>query len=161
MEDTIHPLILNVTSLSDAIEAPVSVLQPEVTSTGEPAAPVDQVASIGEPAAPVDQVASTGEPAAQVDQVASTGEPAAQVDQVASTGEPAAPVDYAALSDDVTANPLQLSGPMQAFDHQALHDLEAACRMARRSASSELMCTTLQLPWLEIDQAYQPLLRLA
>jgi hypothetical protein len=30
--------------------------------------------------------------------------------------------------------------------------------MARRSASSELMCTTPQLPWREIDQAYQPLL---
>ena len=126
VEDTIHPLILNVTSLSDAIQAPVSDLQPEVTSTGEPAAPVDQVASTGEPAAPVDQVASIGEPAAPVDQVASTGEPAAQVDQVTSTGEPAAPVDYAALSDDVTANPLELSGPMQAFDHQAQHDLEAS-----------------------------------
>ena len=74
VEDTLNPLILNVTSLSDAIEAPVSDLQPEVTSTGEPAAPVDQVASTGEPAAPVDQVASTGEPAAPVDQVASTGD---------------------------------------------------------------------------------------
>ena len=86
VEDTSHPLILNVTSLSDAIEAPVSDLQPEVTSTGEPAA---------------------------------------QVDQVTSTSEPAAQVNYAALSDDVTANPLELSGPMQAFDHQAQHDLEA------------------------------------
>ena len=124
VEDTI-PLILNVTSLSDAIQAPVSDLQPEVTSTGEPAAPVDQVASTGEPAAPVDQVASTGEPAAPVDQVASTGEPTAPVDQVTSTGEPAAQVNYAALPGDVTANPLELSGPMQAFDHQAQHDLEA------------------------------------
>ena len=44
VEDTIHPLILNVTSLSDAIKAPVSVLQPKVASTGEPTAPVDQVA---------------------------------------------------------------------------------------------------------------------
>ena len=79
VEDTIHPLILNVTSLSDAIQAPVSDLQPEVTSTGEPAAPVDQVASTIEPAAPVDQVASTIEPAAPVDQVTSTVEPAAQV----------------------------------------------------------------------------------
>ena len=42
VEDTIHPLILDVTSLSDAIQAPVSDLQPEVTSTIEPAAPVDQ-----------------------------------------------------------------------------------------------------------------------
>ena len=112
VEDTIHPLILNVTSLSDAIQAPVSDLQPEVTSTGEPAAPVDQVTS-------------TIEPAAQVNQVTSTGEPAAPVDQVTSTGEPAAQVNYAALPGDVTANPLELSGPMQAFDHQAQHDLEA------------------------------------
>ena len=99
VEDTIHPLILNVTSLSDAIQAPVSDLQPEVASTGEPTAPVDQVASTGEAAAPVDQVALTGEPAADV--------------------------NYATLSNDVTANPLELSGPMQAFDHQAQHDLEA------------------------------------
>ena len=112
VEDTI-PLILNVTSLSDAIEAPVSDLQPEVASIGEPAAPVDQVASTIEPAAPADQVASTIEPAAPVDQVASTSEPDDQV-------------NYAALSDDVTAtNALELSGPMQAFDHQAQHDLEA------------------------------------
>ena len=73
----------------------------------------------------MDQVASTGEPAAPVDQITSTGEPTAPVDQVTSTGEPAAQVNYAALSDDVTANPLELSGPMQAFDHQAQHDLEA------------------------------------
>ena len=112
MEDTINPLILNVTSLSDAIEAPVSDLQPEVTSIGEPAAPVDQVTSTIEPAAPVDQVTSTIEPAAPVDQVTSTIEPADQL-------------NYAALSDDVTASPLELSGPMQAFDHQAQHDLEA------------------------------------
>ena len=125
VEDTI-PLILNVTSLSDAIEAPVSDLQPEVASIGEPAAPVDQVTSTGEPAAPVDQVASTGEPAAPVDQIASTGTLTAPVDQVTSTGEPAAQLNYAALSDDVTAtNALELSGPMQAFDHQAQHDLEA------------------------------------
>ena len=138
VEDTIHPLILNVTSLSDAIQAPVSDLQPEVTSTGEPAAqvdqvtstgtptaPVNQVTSTGEPAAPVNQVTSTGEPAAPVDQITSTGTPTAPVDQVTSTGEPAAQVNYAALSGDVTANPLELSGPMQAFDHQAQHDLEA------------------------------------
>jgi len=125
VEDTI-PLILNVTSLSDAIEAPVSDLQPEVASIGEPAAPVDQVTSTGEPAAPVDQVASTGEPAAPVDQIASTGTLTAPVDQVTSTGEPAAQLNYAALSDDVTAtNALELSGPMQAFDLQAQHDLEA------------------------------------
>jgi hypothetical protein len=86
VEDTIPPLIPNVTSLSDAIQAPVSDLQPEVTSTGEPAA---------------------------------------QVNQVASTGGPAAPVNQVALPGDVTANPLELSGPMQAFDHQAQHDLEA------------------------------------
>ena len=74
MEDTSHPLILNVTSPSDAIQAPVSDLQPEVTTTGEPAAQVN----------------------------------------------------YAALPGDVTANALEPSGPMQAFDHQAQHDhLEA------------------------------------
>ena len=72
VEDTI-PLILNVTSLSDAIQAPVSDLQPEVTTTGEPAAQVN----------------------------------------------------YAAPPGDVSANPLELSGPMQAFDLQAQHDLEA------------------------------------
>jgi hypothetical protein len=73
VQDTIPPLIPNVTSLPDAIQAPVSDLQPEVTSTGEPAAQVNN----------------------------------------------------AALPGDVTANPLELSGPMQAFDHQAQHDLEA------------------------------------
>ena len=31
-----------------------------------------------------------------------------------------------ALLGDVTGNPLELSGPMQAFDHQAQHDLEAS-----------------------------------
>jgi hypothetical protein len=138
VEDTIRPLNLNVTSLSDAIQAPVSDLQPEVTSTGDPTAQVNQVTSTGEPAAQVNQVASTGEPAAQVNQVASIGEPAAQVNQVASigepaaqvnqvtlTGDPAAQVNHAALPGYVTANPLELSGPMQTFDHQAQHDLEA------------------------------------
>ena len=38
---------------------------------------------------------------------------------------PAAQVNHAALPGDVTANPLELSGPMQAFDQQAQHDLEA------------------------------------
>jgi hypothetical protein len=47
------------------------------------------------------------------------------VDQVTSTGEPAAQVNYAALPGGVTTNPLELSGPMQAFDHQAQQDLEA------------------------------------
>ena len=53
------------------------------------------------------------------------------MNQVTSTGGPAAQVNYAALPGedalpgDVTANPLELSGPMQAFDHQAQHDLEA------------------------------------
>src|SRR6266403_1857991 len=93
VEATTPPLILDVTSLSDAIQAPVSDLQPEVMSTGEPTAPVDQVTSTGEPTAPVDQVTSTGVPAAPVNQVMSTGEPTAPVDQVTSTGEPAAPVN--------------------------------------------------------------------
>jgi hypothetical protein len=110
VEDTIHPL--NATSPSEAIQAPVSHLQPEVTSTGEPTAQENQVTS-------------TGEPAAQENQVTSTGEPAAQENQVTSIGEPAAQVNYAALPGDVTANPLELSGLMQAFDQQAQHDLEA------------------------------------
>jgi len=44
---------------------------------------------------------------------------------VTSTGEPAAPVNYTAPPGDATANPLEPGGPMQAFDHQAQHDLEA------------------------------------
>jgi hypothetical protein len=138
VEDTNHPLILNVTSLPDAIHAPASDLQPEVTSTvepatqvnqvtstDEPAAQVNQVASTDDPAAQVNQVASTDEPAAQVNQVASTDKPAAQVNQVASTSEPAAQANNAALPGDVTANPSEPSGPMPAFDHQAQHDPEA------------------------------------
>ena len=112
VEDTIHPSILNVTSLSDAIQVPVSDLKPEVTPTVETAAQLDQVATIVEPDAHVDQVTSTLEPAAQVDQVTSIVEPAAQV-------------NCAALPCDVAANPFELSSPMQAFDHQAQHDLEA------------------------------------
>jgi hypothetical protein len=135
VDNTNQSSILNVTSLSDAIQAPVSDLQPivastgfptaqvnqvtstgeptaqvnQVASTGEPTAQVNQVASTGEPTAQVNQVASTGEPTAQVNQVASTGEPTAQVNQVTSTGEPAAQMNYAALPGDVTANPLELS----------------------------------------------------
>ena len=66
-EDTIHPLILHVTSLSDAIQAPVSDLQPEVTSIGEPAASgatsVDVDRRAGRSGGPAST--STGEPAAQ------------------------------------------------------------------------------------------------
>ena len=133
--------------------------QVPATSTGEPAAQVDQVTSTGEPAAQV-QATSMGEPAAQVP-VTSTGEPAAQV-QVTSTGEPAALVNYAALPNDVTADPLELlGGPMQAFDHQAQHDLEASMEVfddLDAQHQSELMCTTPQLTWREIDEAYRPLL---
>ena len=140
VEDTAHPLIINVTSPSNAIQAPVSNLQPEVTSTVEPAAKVDQVTSTVEPAAQVSQVTSTVEAAAQVNQVTSTVEPATQVDQVTSTVEPTAQVSQVtstvepaaqvqvncgALPVDVTANALELSGPMHAFEHQAQHDLEA------------------------------------
>jgi len=39
--------------------------------------------------------------------------------EVTSTGEPAAQVNYAALPGDGTANPPELSGPMQAFDQAA------------------------------------------
>ena len=123
-----------------------------VTSTSEPAAqhdstaPATAIAHLGTTIAPV---TSTSEPAAQHDStapttaiahsgttiapVASTGEPAAQVNQVTSTGGPADHVNYAALPGDVTAllggvtgNPLELSGPMQAFAHQAQHNLEAS-----------------------------------
>jgi hypothetical protein len=38
---------------------------------------------------------------------------------VPSTREPAAQVDYAALPGDAAANPLELSGPTQAFDQAA------------------------------------------
>jgi hypothetical protein len=85
-----NPLIPNVTSLSDVMQAPVSDLQPEVTSIGEPTALVNQVTSISEPAAQVNQVTSTSEPAAQVNQVTSTSEPTAQVNQATSISEPAA-----------------------------------------------------------------------
>ena len=72
-------------------------------------------------------VTSTGEPAAQVNQVTSTGEPAAQVNYAALPGDVTALLgDVTALLGDVTANPLELSGPMQAFAHQAPHDLEAS-----------------------------------
>src|SRR6201987_3665051 len=82
VEDTVNPLILNVTSLSDVIQAPVWDLQPEVTSTSDPAALVNPVTSISEPAAQVNQVTSTSEPAAQVNQVMSTSEPPAQANHV-------------------------------------------------------------------------------
>jgi hypothetical protein len=74
VDNTIQPVIPNVTSLADAIQAPVSDLNPEVTSTDAPAARVNHAAPPG----------------------------------------------------DVTANPLELSGPKQAFDHQAQHHLEAS-----------------------------------
>ena len=122
-----------------------------VTSTSEPAAQHDSTApttAIAHSGTTIAPVTSTSEPAAQHDSTApttaiaqsdttiapvtSTGEPAAQVNQVTSTGGPADQVNYAALPGDVTAllggtgNPLELSGPMQAFDHQAQHDLEAS-----------------------------------
>ena len=73
VEDSVNPLITNVTSLSDVIQAPVSDLQPEVTSTGQPTALVNQVTSISEPAAQVNQVTSISEPAAQVNYAALPG----------------------------------------------------------------------------------------
>jgi hypothetical protein len=110
VEDTASPLILNVTSLSDVIQAavsdlpnvtslsdvlqaPVSDLQPEVTSTSEPAAPVSQVTSTSEPAAPVNLVTSTSEPVAPANQVTSISAPAAPANQVMSISEPAAPAN--------------------------------------------------------------------
>ena len=81
MEDTIHPLILDVTSLSDAIQAPVSDLQPEVTTIGEPAAQLNYAALPGDVTslsdaiqAPVldlqPEVTTIGEPAAQLNYAA-------------------------------------------------------------------------------------------
>jgi len=60
VEDTVNPLILNVTSLSAAIQAPVSDLKPEVTSTREPAAHVNQVTSTSEPTAQANYAALPG-----------------------------------------------------------------------------------------------------
>ena len=47
-EDTTSPLILDVTSLPDTIQALVSHLQPEITTTGEPAAHVNYAALPGD-----------------------------------------------------------------------------------------------------------------
>jgi hypothetical protein len=95
VDNTIQPLIVNMASLPDAIQAPVSDLKPDVASTSAPAAPANEVTS-------------TGTPPTQVNQVMSTSAPAAQV--------------TCALPGDVSANPLEPSGPMQAFDPQAQHD---------------------------------------
>ena len=103
-QDTIQPLNLNVTSPSNAIAAPD--LQPEVTSTGEPAAPVINLIVTN----PSDAIAA---PVPDLQP------------EVTSTGEPSAQVNYAALSHDVTTKPLELSGPMQTSDHQAQPNLEA------------------------------------
>jgi hypothetical protein len=84
---------------------------------------VDQVIATVEPAAPVDQVIATVEPATLSDAIQA---PVSDLQpEVTTTGEPAAQVNYAALPGDVTVNALEPSGPMQAFDHQAQHDLEA------------------------------------
>jgi hypothetical protein len=121
VDNTIQPLTLNVTSLADTIQAPVADLKPEVTSTDDPVAQVNQVASADAPAAQVNQVASTDAPVAQVNQVTSTAAPAAQVNQVTSTSAPAAQVNCAALPGDATTNPSELSGSVQ-----VQHDSEAS-----------------------------------
>ena len=148
VEDTSHPSILDVTSLSDAIQAPVSDLQPEVTTTGEPAAqvnyaalPGDVTANLLEPSGPMQDATIPPDNLSSALHVEDTSHPlildvtslsdAIQAPvsdlqpEVTTTGEPAAQVNYAALPGDVTANLLEPSGPMQAFDHQAQHDLEA------------------------------------
>jgi hypothetical protein len=131
---------------------PVSSSTPSNPTPDHPApqqvstAPTTAIADSGTTIAPV---TSTSEPAAQHDSTApttaiahsdttiapvtSTSEPAAHLNQVTSTGGPADHVNYAALPGDVTAllggvtgNPLELSGPMQAFAHQAQHNLEAS-----------------------------------
>ena len=98
-EETIHPLIPDVTSLSVAIQAPVSDLQPEVIATVEPAAPADQVIAT-EPATPVDHIA-TIEPATPVEKDIATGERASPVDHVIATIEPATPVRSAEHTSEV------------------------------------------------------------
>ena len=123
VEDTIHPLILNVTSLSDAIQAPVSDLQPEVTSTGEPAAQVDHgharpTSRLPHPDATIAPVTSTGEPAAQHDSTAPTTAIAhsdTTIAPVTSTGEPAAQHDSTAPTtaiahSDTTIAPVTSTG---------------------------------------------------
>ena len=116
-----------------------------VTSTSEPAAQHDSTApttAIATSDATIAPVTSTSEPAAQHDSTAPTAiaHSDTTIAPVTSTGGPAAEVNYAALPGDVTAllgdvtallghvaaNSLELSGPMQAFAHQAQHDLEAS-----------------------------------
>src|SRR6516164_6123575 len=109
VEGTVNPLILNVTSLSDAIQAPVSDLKPEVTSTSEPTAQANQVTSTSEPTAQANQVTSTSEPTAQVNQVTSTSEPTAQVNQVTSTSEPTAQVNQDTSTSVLTAQVNQVT----------------------------------------------------
>src|SRR6516165_4091890 len=124
VEDTVNPLILNVTSLSD----PMWDLKPEVTSTSDPTAQANQVASASELTAHANQLTSTSELTAQANQLTSTSELTAQASQVTSTSVPTAQVSQltstsvptAALPGGVTANPLELSGTMQ-----AQHDAEA------------------------------------
>jgi hypothetical protein len=94
-----------------------------VTSTSEPAVQHDSTAlttAIAHSDTTIAPVTSTSEPTAQVNQVTSTGGPADQVNYAALPG------DVTALLGGVTGNPLELSGPMQAFAHQAQHNLEAS-----------------------------------
>jgi hypothetical protein len=152
VEDTSGPLILNVTSLSDAIQAPVSDLQPEVTTTVNYAAlPGDVTANALEPSGPMQDATITPDNLSSASHVEDTIPPlipdvtgpsdAIQAPvsdlqpEVATTGEPAAQVNYAALPGDVTANALEPNGPMQAFDHQAQHDLEHLGRAESSGAS--------------------------
>ena len=128
VEDTIHPLILDVTSLSDAIQAPVSegrIYSPRSRSIGEPAAQVNYAALPGDVTslsdaiqAPVSdlqpEITTIGEPAAQVNYAALPGDVTSLSDaiqapvsdlqpEVTTIGEPAAQVNYAALPGDVTS----------------------------------------------------------
>src|SRR6516225_2882185 len=109
VEDTVNPLILNVTSLSDAIQAPVSDLKPEVTSTSEPTAQANQVTSTSEPTAQANQVTSTSDPTAQLTQVTSTSDPTAQVNQVTSTSAPTAQANEVTSTSEPTAQANQVT----------------------------------------------------
>jgi hypothetical protein len=134
-----NPLIPNVTSLSDVMQAPVSDLQPEVTSIGEPTALVNQVTSMSEPAAQVNQITSISEPAAQVNQVTSTSEPAAQVNQVTSTSEPTAQVNQVTSTSEPAAQVSQATSTSEpaAQVSQVTSTSEPAAQVSQVTSTSE------------------------
>ncbi|MGV7213894.1 hypothetical protein [Bradyrhizobium sp. UFLA05-112] len=95
--------------VADAIQAPVLQVQPEVTSTGEPTAHVNQVTAISDPTAQVSQVTATGDPTAQVSQVTAISDPATQVSQVTPISDPTTQVSQVMAISDPTAQVNQLT----------------------------------------------------